>query len=166
VYCLFGKRGILSHIIKKLLRRRDPEKIQFQQNRRLAIHQNEANSPGTDDYISQSGRVGAVIVDPVVDAALIKEPCLHSLIPILSPQNSLINMSKYEQMLKRIRLDNQIKLIKITMPFEKYNADGLELLEGFRMYGHDRITGTEEGFIGKLATQITKSYVFEEEKKK
>ena len=47
-----------------------------------------------------------------------------------------------------------------------YNANGLEWLEALRMYGHDRISGAEDGWIGHIATETTRRHVFEERKSK
>lgn len=91
---------------------------------------------------------------------------LSSLVPVLSPTNSVIKLSKYQADLKRIRLDNHIILLKLTMNPKVYEANGLEMLEGYRMYGHDRISGAEEGWIGHIATETTRRHVFENEKKK
>jgi hypothetical protein len=154
----------LAEIIKRLLRKDDSAKVEFRRNRKLAIHQGESSSPGTDEYVEQAARIGAVIMDPVTTQVLLDNEYLHGLIPVLSPQNSLINAPAKEQRLMRIRLENQIKLLKITMPYANYNADGLEILQGYRYNGHARITGMTEGFIGKMATQFTKVHRFEETK--
>jgi hypothetical protein len=47
-----------------------------------------------------------------------------------------------------------------------YNANGLEILEGSRMFLLDRVSGAEEGWIGHIATETTRRHVFSEEKKR
>jgi hypothetical protein len=47
-----------------------------------------------------------------------------------------------------------------------YNANGLEILEGSRLFLHDRVSGADEGWIGHIATETTRRHVFAEEKKR
>lgn len=155
--------GILDKI-----RGKDGGAIEFKRSQRLAISQTENQNPGTDEYMELTNRAGFLITDQIAIGVLIdnknRVSALQSLIPILSPTNSVIKLSKHQADLKRIRLDNHIALLKLTMPPEVYEANGFEMAEGFRMYGHDRISGAEEGWIGHIATETTRRHVFSEEK--
>lgn len=143
--------------------------IEFKRQERLAIQSNENQNPGTDEYVELTNRAGFLITDQIAIGLLLDNEHnvqgLTSLVPIFSPTNSVIKLSKYQSDLKRIRLDNHITLLKLTMDPDVYEANGLEMLEGYRMYGHDRISGAEEGWIGHIATETTRRHVFTDEKK-
>jgi hypothetical protein len=155
----------LSFIMDKF-RGKDKSAIEFRRAKQLAIHQTENQNSGADEYVELTNRAGFLITDQVAIGVLLDNPSLHSLVPILSPTNSVIKLSRYEADLKRLRLDNHIALLKLTMDPKIYEANGLEVLEGFRMYGHDRISGADEGWIGHIATETTRVHRFEETKKK
>jgi len=70
---------------------------------------------------------------------------LNSLVPVFRRRIVVVKRVSFRADLKRIRLDNHITLLKLTMDPDVYEANGLEMLEGERMYGHDRISGAEEG---------------------
>jgi hypothetical protein len=158
VYCLVG-------FIDRL-RGKDPSYIEFKRAERIAVQTNENQNPGAEEYLELTNRAGFLITDQISIGALLDNPCLSSLVPVLSPTNSVIKLSPYQADLKRLRLDNHIALLKLCMPPEVYEANGLEMLEGYRMYGHDRISGAEEGWIGHIATESTRVHRFEEGKKK
>ena len=149
--------------------KKDNDYIEFKRQERLAIQANEGQTPGTDEYVELTNRAGFLITDQISMSLLLENENnvkgLGSLVPVLSPTNSVIKLSKFQADLKRIRLDNHITLLKLTMDPDVYEANGLEMLEGYRMYGHDRISGAEEGWIGHIATETTRRHVFEEEKK-
>lgn len=150
-------------IIGRLVKQ-DKEYIDFKRQERLAIAAGESQQPGTDEYVESTNRAGFLITDQVAISVLLENRNLMSLVPILSPTNSVIKLSKREAALKRQRLDNHICLLKLCMDPNVYEGNGLEMLEGFRMYGHDRISGAEEGWIGHIATETTKVHKFREEK--
>jgi hypothetical protein len=152
--------------IKDKIFGRNKDAIEFRKAKELAIHQTETANPGADEYLELTNRAGFLITDQVAIGVLLDNPGLHSLVPILSPTNSVIKLSRYEADIKRLRLENHIALLKLTMDPKTYEANGLEVLEGFRMYGHDRISGADEGWIGHIATETTRRHVFAESKKK
>lgn len=154
----------LGRILDKLTGK-DRQYIEFKQQRSLAVTANESQ-PGTDDYIETTHRAGYLITDEMAMDVLRVNQCLSSLIPIMSPTNSVINLSQHEADLKRLRLENHICMLKLTMPPEIYEGNGLEILEGYRLFGHDRISGAQNGWIGHIATEQTKVHRFEEGKKK
>lgn len=156
----------LSFLVNKLLRKNDSTALEFKRQERLAIHQGESQEPGSQEYMELTNRAGFLLNDQPLMDFLMSTPSLSDLEPILSPTNSPIKLSKYQAELKRIRLDNFITLKKLTMDPKVYNANGLEWLESLRMYGHDRISGAEEGWIGHIATETTRRHVFEERKSK
>lgn len=148
------------------LRGKDTSYIEFKRNERLAVSAGEAQTTGVEEYQELTNRAGFLITDQIAIGPLLENKSLSSLIPILSPTNSVIKLSNHEADIKRIRLDNHIALLKLCMEPEVYEANGLEILEGYRMYGHDRISGAEEGWIGHIATETTRVHRFEESKKK
>ena len=155
----------MSFIINRL-RKKDTAAIEFKRQERLAIYQGESQEPGTQEYMELMNRAGFLLNDQPLMDFLMSTPALSDLEPILSPTNSTIKLSKFQADLKRIRLDNFITLKKLTMDPQIYNANGLEWLEALRMYGHDRISGAEDGWIGHIATETTRRHVFEERKSK
>lgn len=155
----------MAAIINKI-RGVNPDRIEFQRAQRLAVTQNETASPGTEEVLELTNRAGFLITDEKVLDLFTMNPCLNSLVPIASPTNSVIKLSRHEADLKRIRIDNHISLLKLTMDPKVYNANGLEILEGSRMFLLDRVSGAEEGWIGHIATETTRRHVFSEEKKR
>jgi hypothetical protein len=155
----------LSFIFNRL-RGKNKDEILFKQSERLAVHSNENQNPGTDEYVELTNRAGFLITDEKVLELFIENKCLNSLVPIASPTNSVIKLSKHEADLKRVRIDNHICLLKLTMKPSLYNNNGLETLEGSRLFLHDRVSGAEEGWIGHIATETTRRHVFAEEKKR
>lgn len=155
----------MTGIIDKL-RGKDKEYIDFKRQQTLAVTANEGQSDGAQEYIEATNRAGFLITDQVSTQVLMDNHCLSSLIPILSPTNSVIKLSRHEAELKRLRLENHICMLKLTMDPKVYEGNGLEVLEGFRLYGHDRVSGAEEGWIGHIATEQTKVHRFEEGKKR
>jgi hypothetical protein len=151
-------------IIGKLFGK-DKSYIDFKRQERLAIQQSENQNPGTDEYTELTNRAGYLITDQISMNVLLENRNLNSLVPVLSPTNSVIKLSKQQADLKRIRIDNHIALLKLCMDPDVYEANGLEILEGYRMYGHDRVSGAEEGWIGHIATETTRVHRFEEKKK-
>jgi hypothetical protein len=152
-------------IIDKL-RGRNKDAIEFQRSERIAVHANENQNPGTEEYTELTNRAGFLITDENVLNLFIRNKCLNSLVPIASPTNSVIKLSRYEADLKRVRIDNHMCLLKLTMDPKVYNANGLEILEGSRLFLHDRVSGADEGWIGHIATETTRRHVFAEEKKR
>lgn len=161
--CLVGLENI--PVIGKLFSK-DKSYIEFKRQKEMAVVANESQNEGTQEYVELTNRAGFLITDQISIGPLLENRNLHSLIPILSPTNSVIKLSKHEAGLKRLRLDNHIALLKLTMEPETYEGNGLEMLEGYRMYGHDRISGAEEGWIGHIATETTRRHVFQEQKGK
>ena len=155
----------MSFIIDRL-RKKDNSALEFKRAERLAIHQGESQESGSQEYMELMNRAGFLINDQPLMDFLLGTPALSDLEPILSPTNSVIKLSKYQADLKRIRLDNFITLKKLTMDPRIYNSNGLEWLESLRMYGHDRISGADEGWIGHISTETTRRHVFEERKNK
>jgi hypothetical protein len=145
---------------------RNKEAIEFQRAERLSVHANENQNPGTEEYTELTNRAGFLITDENVLNLFMANKCLNSLVPIASPTNSVIKLSRYEADLKRVRIDNHICLLKLTMDPKVYNANGLEILEGSRLFLHDRVSGADEGWIGHIATETTRRHVFAEEKKR
>jgi len=145
--------------------RKDESYIDYKRQEKLTVAANEGQNPGTDEYAELTNRAGFLITDAINSDVLLSNRCLNSLVPVLSPTNSVIKLSRYQSDLKRIRLDNHITLLKLTMDPDIYEANGLEMLEGERMFGHDRISGAEEGWIGHIATETTRRHVFADEKK-
>ena len=152
--------------LKNMIFGNNERRIEFQQQQRLAVHSNEAANPGTEEYVDLTNRAGFLITDENVLNLFIANKSLNSLVPIASPTNSVIKLSKHEAMLKRIRIENHICMLKLTMDPQTYNANGLEILEGARLFLHDRVSGAEEGWIGHIATETTRRHVFTEEKNK
>lgn len=149
------------------LRGKDNAYIEFKRAKELAVTSNETQQEGgTQEYLELTARAGFLITDQIAIEPLLENPNLRSLVPILSPTNSVIKLSRHEADLKRTRLDNHIALLKLCMDPEVYEANGLEMVEGYRMYGHDRISGAEEGWIGHIATETTRVHRFEEGKRK
>jgi hypothetical protein len=153
--------GLLRNPFKK-----NDHSIEFKESQKLAIHANESQNPGTDEYIELTNRAGFLITDEKVLNLFTQNKCLNSLVAVASPTNSVIKLNNREADLKRIRIDNHMCLLKLTMDPKTYNANGLEMLEGARMFLHDRVSGAEEGWIGHIATETTRRHVFAEEKKR
>lgn len=151
-------------IISKLINRKSEAAIQFQMQKETTALQSEQQQPGEQEYIELTNRAGFLITDQNVLNLFLNNPCLQSLVPVASPTNSVIKLNKYQADLKRIRIDNHICLLKLTMPPETYEANGLEVLEGSRLFLHDRVSGADEGWIGHIATETTRRHVFSEEK--
>lgn len=154
----------MVNIINKL-RGKDPSYIDFKRQQVLTVEQGEAQNPNAQEYIEAAAKAGLLISDQIATQVLLDNPSLSSLIPVLSPTNSVIKLNGHEADLKRIRLENHVCLLKLTMPPELYRGNGLEVLEGFRLYGHDRISGAMDGWIGHIATETTKVHRFEDKKR-
>jgi hypothetical protein len=162
VYCLVG-------FIDRL-RGKDPSYIEFKRAERIAVQTNENQNSGAEEYLELTNRAGFLITDQIAIGLLMDNKNgirdLQSLVPVLSPTNSVIKLSPYQADLKRLRLENHFALLKLCMSPEVYEANGLEVLEGYRLYAHDRVSGAEEGWIGHIATESTRVHRFEEGKKK
>jgi hypothetical protein len=149
------------------LRKKDDHALEFRRN--LVVSEVSADTQGRNpeqEYIAMMGRAGFLLHDNIAMSLLLDNKGLQSLVPILSPVNSPIKLDKHQSELKRIRIDNHITLLKLTMDPEVYEANGLEMLEGYRMYGHDRVSGAEEGWIGHIATEQVRVIRSEELKRK
>lgn len=144
----------LSNPFKK----RDSDKINFERNIQLtaADNQMKQNSPEAD-YIAMMGKMGYMVMDENFINLLFSNEMLHPLIPVFSPLNATIKLDKQQAELKRIRLENFISMLKLTAPPEVYNSNGMEVLDGMRLFGHDRVSEAVEGWKGHLVTeQVTK----------
>jgi len=106
-----------------------------------------------------------MIKDEDVSNFLLQNKCLQPLVPVFSPVNATIKLNKQQAVLKRIRIENMITMMKLTMNPDVYEANGLEVLEGLRLYGHDRVSEAEEGWKGHLVTEQVKVIETRTEKK-
>ena len=106
-----------------------------------------------------------MIKDEDVSNFLLQNKCLQPLVPVFSPVNATIKLGKQQEALKRIRIENMITLMKLTMSPRTYEARGLEVLEGLRLYGHDRVSEAAEGWKGHLVTEQVKVIETRTEKK-
>lgn len=117
------------------------------------------------DYINMMGKLGPMILDENVVNFLHRFTILHPLIPVFSPLNATIKLDKKQAELKRIRIDNMITELKLTMPVEVYDANGMEILDGLRLFGFDRVSEAVDGWKGHLTTEQVKVIRTEQEKK-
>ena len=146
-------------------RHKDEGAIEYKRAQRIAISQTENQNPsGSEEFLEATNRAGFLITDEVVLTMFRDNPSLASLLLVGSPTNSVIKLDRHEADLKRIRIDNHIALLKLTMNPNTYEANGLEMLEGSRMFLHDRVNGAVDGWIGHIATETTRRHVFSEEK--
>jgi predicted nucleotidyltransferase len=107
------------------------------------------------DYEFVLGKLQAMLKDENVDAVL-KDSILEDFIFITSHVNSTINLDKKQAELKRLRLEQFVILKKLTMSQDDYESNGLESLMALRMYCHDRINETVNGWKGHLVTEQVK----------
>ena len=110
-------------------------------------------------------KIGYLTIDETVLNFLNDNPELRPLLAPFSPLNSTIILNKHEASLKRIRFENLFALLKLTMEPATYEANGFEVLEGLRMYAHDRVSEAEEGWKGHLCTENVKRIEAHTEKK-
>jgi hypothetical protein len=117
------------------------------------------------DYINTIGKVGYLLLDEQLITFLAENEFLNPLIALLSPVNSTSNLSKFEADLKRLRIENFFTMLKLTMPPEMYEKNGMEWLESLRLYSFDRVSDAENGWKGHIATEHVKVILSGESKK-
>ena len=144
--------------ILDLFRKKDDGGLEFERNLALASEAGDSQKPTSPeaDYAAMIGKMGFMIMDENVINFLYKNKVLHPYLFTFSPVNSTIKLSKHQSELKRIRLENQVVMTKLTMPPELYEANGMEIMDGVRLYGHDRVSEAEEGWKGHLVTEQVK----------
>lgn len=148
-----------------LFRKKDDHSLEFT---RSVVCNEVANDKSTpeSDYIAMIGKMGYLVMDERLITFLFENPSLQALIPILSPVNSTINLNRREAELKRIRIENIFTMLTLTMDPAIYEANGMEMLEGLRMYAMDQVSGAEDGWKGHIVTEQTKIIRSEETKGK
>ena len=137
--------------------KKDPNKLQFRRN--LAISESVESARRSNpeaEYLQTIGKMGYMVMDERVIDLLFSNPSLQSLGPVYSPVNATIRLSKQEAALKRIRIENHITMLKLTMHPDLYEGNGMEILEGLRLFGFDRVSEAEAGWKGHLVTEQVK----------
>lgn len=146
--------GILSAI--NPFKHKDEESHALRFQRDLTRAEVEKPTSPEADYIAMVGKMGFMVMDENLINFLYSNPILHPLIPVFSPVNATIKLDKHQSELKRIRLENMLTVMKLTMAPNVYDANGLEILDGLRLYGHDRVSEAFEGWKGHLVTEQVK----------
>lgn len=144
--------------IKNPFKKDDSDKINFARNMQTtAIDAKLRQTNPESEYIQMIGKLGYMVMDENVINFLYQNEVLHPFIPVFSPLNATIKLDKKQAELKRIRLENFIAMRKLTMPAEIYDSNGLEVIDGIRLFGHDRVSEAQDGWKGHLVTeQVTR----------
>ncbi len=152
--------------VKRLLGKNDAG-IEFRQAAAIQACGEESGRPGNplEDIAEMTRKIGYLTIDETVIQLCLQNKMLNPLLAPFSPLNSTINLNKHEASLKRIRLENFFSILKLTMKPEDYEANGFEVLEGLRLYGHDRVSEAQEGWKGHLCTENVKTIGIHTEKK-
>lgn len=134
---------------------KDNAGFEFPQNMALAGTGGDPQQPNSavEEVMEMTRRIGYLTMDEQIIALCAGNKKLQPFLPIFSPLNNTIFLSKDQAMIKRIRLENFCTMMKLTMAPEDYEANGYELIEALRLHGHDRISGAVEGWIGHLCTE-------------
>lgn len=148
--------GLLNRL--NPFKQKDDVGLQFRRELILAEASGEAARPHSPeaDYVAMVGKMGFMVMDENIINFLYSNPLLHPFIPVFSPINATIKLDKRQEDLKRIRLENFLVERKLTMPPDVYDANGLEILDGLRIFGHDRISEAADGWKGHLVTEQVK----------
>ena len=148
-----------------LFKKKDDGHLEYQ---RALVCSDAANthSPPEQEYAAMVGKMGYLVMDERLIEFLFSNPCLQPLIAVLSPVNSTTKLDKHEAELKRIRIENIFTMLKLTMDPKIYEANGMEMLDGLRMYAHDRVNDAADGWKGHIVTEQTRRYTFRENEKK
>jgi hypothetical protein len=150
----------------KLFHRED-KGLEFRQTLIHQEQQVDANRPGSamEDLVEMTRKIGYLTIDENIINFLHNNASMHPLLAPFSPLNSTIILNKQQASLKRIRFENLFSILKLTMEPSTYEANGFEVLEGLRMYAHDRVSEAEEGWKGHLCTENVKRIEAHTEKK-
>lgn len=143
-------------------RKKDEGKVQREHELRsgiMAAEEMHQVSPEAE-YIAQMGKMGYLLMDERVITVLFQNKSLRPFIFDFSPLNATVYLNKRQEELKRIRLENRVTMTKLTMDPRDYEENGLEVLEGMRVFGHDQISGASEGWKGRIATEQVKVHKF------
>jgi hypothetical protein len=148
----------------KIFGKKDDGHLEFK--RQVVCNESMKNdNTAENDYINATGKMGYLLYDEQVTGLLFDNKALQPLIPVLSLVNSTTKLSPHQADLKRIRMDNFFTMMKLTMDPKTYEANGMEMLDGLRMFGHDRVSDAEEGWKGHITTEQTRRISVEERKK-
>lgn len=148
--------GVLSAL--NPFKHKEDTSLQFKRDLTTAAVHGDAAKPNSPeaDYLAMVGKMGFMVMDENIINFLYSNSLLHPFIPVFSPLNSTIKLDKQQAELKRIRLENFIVERKLTMPPETYDSNGLEVLDGLRIFGHDRVSEAMDGWKGHLVTEQVK----------
>lgn len=136
----------------------DESALDFRRSMALTEAQKDASTP-ENDYLTMVGRMGYLLTDEHLENFLIYNPELQPLLAVLSPVNSTTKLDARQAELKRIRVDNFFTMLKLTMSPRIYEANGMEMLDGLRLFAHDRINDAADGWKGRLTTEQTRTVV-------
>jgi len=152
--------------IKKVLGKDDPG-FEFRQNLALQECVADGNRPGNplEDIAEMTRKIGYLTIDEQIIGLCQQNKSLNPLLAPFSPLNSTIILDKHQAGLKDIRFENLFSIMKLTMKQEDYEANGFEVIEGLRMYAHDRVSEAREGWKGRLCTENVKRTEVHTEKK-
>lgn len=150
----------------KLFAKKDSHVLDFGRDVACGDASSGGQGNAENEYIAMVAKMGYLVMDERVVSFLSNNPCMQPLLPVLSPVNSTTKLSGHEAELKRIRIENMFTMMKLTMEPEIYEANGMEMLDGLRLYAHDRVNDAVDGWKGHITTEQTRRYSVKEEKSK
>ncbi len=147
-----GVGGFIRKVFGK-----DKAGFEFTQNCALQETANEANRPSSiDEGVEQNRRIAYLTRDENAINFFLANKGLEEFSLYASPLNTTVKLDKKQEKLARIRLENAIIKKKLLMNARDYEANGFEIMGAIRDFGHFRISGAVEGWIGHLCTENVK----------
>lgn len=131
----------------------NPERAEYKRQVVYADLTNPNQRTQQDEYLELQQKAGFTMYDPIVTQILFDNEYFKDFLIALSSINSLICRKKLSLELAHIRWDGFVLFKKACMPRAIARSYGFERIAAIRIFGHDRIDGTDEGWVGKITTQ-------------
>ena len=138
-----------------LFKKKDTTTRDFKRTQVLTEQQQPEQS-ASEQYQIMTAKMGFMVTDELVIKLIWDEPHFHPLIPVFSIVNASGRITKKVADIMKLRLENIIARLKLTMKQDLVDRGGLDTLEGLRIYGYYRINEIIDGWKGHLITEQVK----------